>query len=147
MKSLHLTILFLVSSIAFGDDTDLRLRKIERDIEVIQAACTPKVGTTKASIERALGQAKPSGEALSKLPLIGELFPTDDHQLEYRVCKNGLLFVHYDKNWKVKKAGYADPFLTFGSDVPDADPMKQRKEFLKLMRTIRREYIKKTGKP
>ena len=147
MKSLYLAILFLAFGSAFGDDPGPRLRRIEREIEVIQAACIPKAGTTKASLEKAFGQGTPSGEALNRLPLIGELFPIDDHQLEYRVCKNGVLFVRYDKNWKVKNASYVDPFFAFSCREFEPGSLKQKKEFLKLMKTIKRQYIKKTGRP
>ena len=153
MKSLYFTILFLGSGFVFCNEPDPQLKKIERDIEEIQAACIPKVGTSKASLDKALGQGTPSGEALRKLPLIGEVIaessPRNDHILDYKVCKNGVLVVHYDKNWKVKEASYVDPFRgpSFSSRQVADDPLTNRKRFLKLMNTIKREYKTKTGRP
>ena len=82
--------------------------QLRKQIEEVEAKCTPPKGTLRTAVERQFGQGRPTWPGPSKIQPGGDP-PTDSPRRFYPFSEKGDLVVIYDGTWRVNRAYYTDP--------------------------------------
>jgi hypothetical protein len=79
---------------------------LKNEITRIEAAFTPKKGTSVDKVTKVFGKGRPTEPEIIKRRSV----PKDSKHWLYNLKTGGMLYVCYDQNWKVVWAYYIDPF-------------------------------------
>ena len=150
MKMFLLCLCFACIWGGYASEKEAEFKKLKKEIQELESFCSPKPGITRAAVEKIFGKGKAAPPVDSKMPYKGKI-PEDSPRRGYRVCENGYLVVHYDKNWIVKRTYYPDPYaskgLMAGTVLPIDQRLREARQRLAQMRRVKKEYKKKIEKP
>ncbi|GEM_PF-5726947 len=148
-KTLFLTsTLFILLAAGCGtpETDETYILSLKAEIEKLEAQCVPKQGTSREEVESVFGSGVPRHVVVSIVPQ-EEPPPEDSPMRHYKLFENGILRVRYDEQWKVKRAGYNQPYSlkNRGSSYPVDDQIRELEAQLKHMNRILEEYHKRVA--